>query len=138
MEREVTIVFTGVVGFSACVLRACDEAALELLRRAGVAIEDEFVAVGGVIVKLLGDCIMAVFADPPRATDAGLAVLEALAEVEVEGHRPRMLVGLLHGCARMVRGDSLGVVFDIAARVADQSKAGVVLVSSRPGSGSRD
>jgi adenylate cyclase len=128
-EREVTIVFTDLVGFSSWALRAGDEAALELLRRTGEAVEDEFVAVGGTIVKRLGDGIMAVFDDPQRATDGALAAQDALAAIEVEGHRPQMRVGLHHGYPRRVRGDYLGVDVNIAARVAQQAKAGEVLVS---------
>jgi adenylate cyclase len=128
-EREVTIVFTDLVGFSSWALQVGDEPALELLRRAGDAVEDELLAAGGTIVKRLGDGVMAVFDDPQRAVESALAAHEALAGVEVEGDRPRMRVGLHHGMPRKVGGDYLGVDVNIAARVAEQAKAGEVLVS---------
>src|SRR3954466_15567717 len=54
-ERDVTIVFTDLVGFSAWALRAGDEAALDLLRAVGDAVENAFFDRGGRIVKRLGD-----------------------------------------------------------------------------------
>lgn len=128
-EREATIVFTDLVGFSSWALRAGDEAALELLRAVGDAVEDPFCARGGVVVKRLGDGIMAVFDSPADAVEAALEAQAALAQVEVAGHRPRMRVGLHHGRPRRVRGDYLGVDVNIAARVAEQAKGGEVLVS---------
>jgi adenylate cyclase len=128
-DQEVTIVFTDLVGFSAWALRAGDEAALELLRAVGDAVEDAFFAAGGTIVKRLGDGVMAVFDDPQDALGAALDAQDALAGVAVEGHRPRMRVGVHHGCPRKVGGDYLGVDVNIAARVAEQAGAGEVLVS---------
>ena len=129
-ETEVTIVFTDLVGFSSWALQAGDDAALELLRRVGDAVEDAFLAHGGEVVKRLGDGVMAVFDDPRDAVAAALEAQDALADVQVEGHRPRMRVGVHHGCPQRVRGDYLGVDVNIAARVAEQAKADEVLVSA--------
>ncbi|MCW2990741.1 MAG: adenylate/guanylate cyclase protein [Solirubrobacterales bacterium] len=128
-EREVAIVFTDLVGFSSWALRAGDEAALELLRAVGDAVEDAFFQHGGRIVKRLGDGVMAVFDAPEAAVEAALDAQDALARVEVAGHRPTMRAGVHHGCPRKVGGDYLGVDVNIAARVAEQSKGGEVLVS---------
>jgi class 3 adenylate cyclase len=128
-EREVAIVFTDLVGFSAWALRAGDEAALELLRAVGDAVEDAFFERGGRIVKRLGDGVMAVFDDPVAALEATLDAQEALAGVEVEGYQPKMRAGIHHGCPRKVGSDYLGVDVNVAARVAEQAKGGEVLVS---------
>src|SRR5882724_7073716 len=66
-QREVTIVFTDLVGFSSWALGAGDEAALELLRKVGDAVENAFFEHGGHIVKRLGDGVMAVFDEPESA-----------------------------------------------------------------------
>src|SRR5919107_1341348 len=128
-DRPVTIVFTDLVGFSSWALQAGDEAALELLRAVGDAVEDAFFARGGKIVKRLGDGVMAVFDDPCAAVEATLDAQEALAGVVVDGHRPRMRAGVHHGCPRKVGGDFLGVDVNVAARVAEQAKGGEVLIS---------
>jgi class 3 adenylate cyclase len=128
-ERDVTIVFTDLVGFSSWALRAGDETALELLREVGEAVEEEFFAAGGQIVKRLGDGLMVVFDDPTSAVSAALDAQEALAGVEVGGYRPTMRAGVHHGRPRKVGGDYLGVDVNVAARVAEQAKGGEVLVS---------
>lgn len=128
-EREVTIVFTDLVGFSSWALRAGDDVALELLRTVGDAVESAFFAAGGQIVKRLGDGVMAVFDEPEAAVRAALDAQAALEGVEVSGYRPSMRAGVHRGCPRKVGGDYLGVDVNVAARVAEQAKGGEVLVS---------
>src|SRR3954462_13861335 len=82
-EREVTIVFTDLVGFSSWALEAGDEAALELLREVGDAVEPAFFQGGGKLVKRLGDGVMAVFDDPGDAIEAALDAQGALAGIAV-------------------------------------------------------
>lgn len=72
---------------------------------------------------------MAVFDDPRDAVSAALEAQDALADVEIEGHRPRMRVGVHHGCPQRVGGDYLGVDVNAAARVAEQARAEEVLAS---------
>lgn len=128
-EQEVTIVFTDLVGFSSWALGAGDEAALDLLRAVGDAVEEAFFDHGGTIVKRLGDGVMAVFDDPGEAVAAALDAQDALAGVTVEGYRPQMRAGVHHGCPRKVGRDYLGIDVNVAARVAEQAKGGEVLVS---------
>jgi len=128
-EREVTIVFTDLVGFSSWALRAGDDVALELLRTVGDAVESAFFAAGGQIVKRLGDGVMAVFDEPEAAVRAALDAQAALEGVEVSGYRPSMRAGIHRGCPRKVGGDYLGVDVNVASRVAEQAKGGEVLVS---------
>jgi adenylate cyclase len=128
-DQPVTIVFTDLVGFSSWARQAGDEAALELLREVGDAVETAFFAGGGTIVKRLGDGVMAAFDAPRDAVAAALDAQEALAGIAVEGHRPRMRAGVHHGRPRRLGRDYLGVDVNIAARVAEQAKGGEVLVS---------
>ena len=89
-NREVTLVFTDLVGFSSWSLRAGDEATLKLLRRVAQVVEPPLLEAGGHIVKRMGDGIMAVFPDPATAVRAVVTALEAVKAVEVEGYTPRM------------------------------------------------
>ncbi len=66
-EQQLAIVFTDLVEFSHWALEAGDDAALELLRDVGEAIEPPVREHGGRVVKRLGDGMMAVF---PQASDA--------------------------------------------------------------------
>ena len=128
-ERELAILFTDLVDFSDWSLRAGDTVAVELLRDVGLAIEPAVTAHGGVVVKRLGDGLMAAFEDPAGAVGAALEARDSIAEVEVDGYRPQMRAGIHIGRPRQLGGDYLGTDVNIAARVADAASGGEVLVS---------
>jgi adenylate cyclase len=128
---DVALLFTDLVGFSTWALEAGDEAAIRLLR-AVCAAEDEAVSLHqGAIVKRLGDGVMAVFSRSSQAVEAAFDLQGRLAEVEVEGHRPRLRAGVHLGRPRKVGGDYLGVDVNTAARVVEAAGGGEVLVSDR-------
>ncbi len=126
---KATILFTDIVGFSSWVLEEGDESGLELLRAVGSVVEPKVSAVGGKIIKRLGDGHMAVFSDPRGGVEAALEIQDGLDELEVLGHRPRMRAGLHHGQPRSLGGDYLGTDVNIAARVSAAAGPGEVFVS---------
>ena len=128
-DRELAVLFTDLVGFSKWALEAGDENALELLRCVGLAVEPCVGAHGGTVVKRLGDGIMAVFDDPTEAVCAALDAVEAIGDVEVAGHRPKLRAGVHVGKPRKLGGDYYGVDVNVAARVAGAARANEVLVS---------
>lgn len=128
--REMTLVFTDLVGFSDYALAAGDEATVDLLRAVARAIEPPVAAHGGHVVKRMGDGMMAVFPRPDRAFDAAFAARDALALVDCAGHRPRMRVGLHTGVPRQVGDDWLGVDVNVAARVMQAGGDGKTMASS--------
>src|SRR5206468_4739704 len=79
--------------------------------------EDAVLDHDGVIVKRLGDGIMAAFGDPVQAIEAALDGHARLEDVEAAGYRPRMRTGVHAGRPRRIGGDYLGVDVNIAARV---------------------
>jgi adenylate cyclase len=107
--RELAVVFTDLVDFSAWALDAGDDAALQLLREAGTAIETPVAERGGHIVKRLGDGMMAVFDDPARAVDAIRDGCQRLSGIHVAGYDPRLRAGVHWGRPRRIGGDYLGV-----------------------------
>jgi adenylate cyclase len=127
--REVAILFTDLVDFSDWSLRAGDTMAVELLRDVGAAIEPPVTAHDGVVVKRLGDGLMAAFEDPTAAVVAALEARDAIAEVEADGYRPQLRAGIHIGHPRRIGGDYLGTDVNIAARVAEAASGGEVLVS---------
>lgn len=128
-HEEVSLLFTDLVGFSEWALEAGDEAAVELLRDVGLAVEQAIRKQHGQIVKRLGDGLMAAFDSPQFAVVAALDAQQALDEVEVAGHKPRMRAGVHHGRPRKLGGDYLGVDVNVAARVGEAARAGQVLIS---------
>jgi adenylate cyclase len=129
-EREMAILFTDLVDFSSWSLEAGDAAAIELLRQVGTAIEPAVTGRGGVVVKRLGDGLMAAFDEAGPAVDAAVEAGANVAAVEVDGYRPAMRAGIHIGRPRRLGGDYLGTDVNIAARVAEAAGPGEVLVSS--------
>lgn len=128
-DGEVTIVFTDLVGFSDWAMRAGDSDSLRLLRAVAAATEPEVTAHRGVVVKRLGDGMMAVFPAPQLALDAVAACLTGVAGIEVAGWRPRLRVGVHTGHPRRIGDDYLGMDVNIAARLAEKAGPGEILVS---------
>jgi adenylate cyclase len=129
-NREVTLVFTDLVGFSAWSLSNGDEATLKLLRRVSQVVEPPLLEAGGHIVKRLGDGIMAVFSEPVTAVRAAIAARDAVKALEVDGYTPRMRVGVHTGRPQRIGSDWLGVDVNIAARVMERATRGELVVSS--------
>jgi class 3 adenylate cyclase len=128
-NREVTLVFTDLVGFSSWALKAGDDATLKLLRRVAQVVEPPLLEAGGHIVKRMGDGTMAVFADPATAVRAVRTSLDAVRDVEVEGYTPRMRAGVHTGRPQRIGSDWLGVDVNIAARVMERAARGGLIVS---------
>jgi class 3 adenylate cyclase len=128
-NREVTLVFTDLVGFSAWSLQAGDEATLMLLRRVSQVVEPPLLEARGHIVKRMGDGIMAVFSNPTTAIRAAIAAREAVKVVDVEGYTPRMRVGIHTGRPQRIGSDWLGIDVNIAARVMERATRGELVVS---------
>jgi adenylate cyclase len=128
-NREVTLVFTDLVGFSPWSLRAGDDATLRLLRRVAQVAEPPLLEAGGHIVKRMGDGMMAVFTDPVVAVRATITAMEAAKAVEVDGYTPRMRAGVHTGRPQRIGSDWLGVDVNIAARAMDRATRGGLVVS---------
>jgi adenylate cyclase len=129
-DRELAILFTDLVDFSAWALEAGDERAVELVRRVGEAVEQPVSAHGGRVVKRLGDGVMAVFdGDPAAAVQAACEAAGAVEEIGADGYTPRLRAGVHVGTPRKLGGDYFGVDVNVAARVAAAAGAGEVLVS---------
>jgi adenylate cyclase len=130
-DREVTLVFVDLVGFSDWALRVGDDDALALLRAVAAAVEPAFLAQRGTVVKRLGDGLMAAFPSPQLAFDAVVEATSRVGEVEVAGHRPRLRSGIHTGRPRAIGGDFLGVDVNVAARLVQKAGPGEILVSDR-------
>nr|WP_296773047.1 adenylate/guanylate cyclase domain-containing protein [Rhodococcus sp. (in: high G+C Gram-positive bacteria)] len=128
-ERDVTIVFTDLVGFSTWSLGAGDVDTLTLLRKVSKAVEPAVAVGGGHVVKRLGDGIMADFYRPEKALEAVVAARAALAEVDVDGYTPTMRVGIHTGSPRQIGSDWLGVDVTVAARVMQTGGNGNLMIS---------
>ncbi len=128
-ERDITIVFTDLVGFSSWSLVAGDADTLTLLRKVSKAVEPAVAVNGGYVVKRLGDGIMAVFYRPQKALQAVVTARAALAEVDVGGYTPTIRVGVHTGSPRQIGSDWLGVDVTVAARIMQTGGNGNLMIS---------
>lgn len=129
-DEEWAILFTDLVGFSDWAMQAGDDAAVELLREVGDAIEPVVDEHDGEVVKRLGDGLMAVFERPRAALEAAWDAQRAVARIEVGDYDPRVRAGVHVGRPRKLGGDYIGVDVNIAARVADCADGESVTIST--------
>jgi class 3 adenylate cyclase/tetratricopeptide (TPR) repeat protein len=110
-RRQVTVLFTDMVGFTTFSERSGEEAAYTLMRGLSKLMDDAVHEQGGVVQNFTGDGIMAVFGAPVafedaplRACRAALQILDRLkaAAPDIEakhGVRPQLRIGLNTGPA---------------------------------------
>src|SRR3984957_11425909 len=110
-RRQVTVLFTDMVGFTSFSERSGEEAAYTLMRSLSKLMGEALREQGGVIRGFTGDGIMAVFGAPVafedaplRACRAALGILERLkaagSDLEAKhGVRPQLRIGLNTGPA---------------------------------------
>ncbi|MGA1555685.1 MAG: adenylate/guanylate cyclase domain-containing protein [Ilumatobacteraceae bacterium] len=141
-RRVVTVLFADVVGFTSLAEGRDPERVKRLIDAAFERLLGVVEAYGGVVDKVLGDAIVAVFGapvahedDPDRAVRAGLAMQAVLAEVgaahpseaiemRIGINTGEVLVGMVAGTDYTVMGD----VVNTASRLQELAPAGEVLV----------
>ena len=79
----------------------------------------------GRVVKMLGDEVLFVAADPVAAAAIGLGLLD---RVDVDGDLPDLRIGMARGNVLSRFGDVYGPVVNIASRLTSAAKPGTVLV----------
>ena len=126
-RRQVTVLFTDMVGFTTFSERSGEEAAYTLMRSLSKLMGECVREQGGIVQSFTGDGIMAVFGAPVafedaplRACRAALAILQRLKEAGPDleakhGVRPQMRIGLNTGAA-------------VVGKVEDGAEAGVTVL----------
>jgi adenylate cyclase len=126
-----TIMFGDLRGFSPWALHAPDTQVAELLRRVDAAVTEVVEARHGVVVKRLGDGIMAVFGDCEEGVEAAFEAISAVREIRAEAYQPILRVGIHRGRPYRIGHDYVGVDVNIAARLCEAAPAGGVLISGQ-------
>ncbi len=146
-EREVTVLFADVVGFTTRCERLEPREVAKLLNRCFSNMSEAIFQWDGTLDKFIGDCLMAVFGAPLpmedhafRAAQAALDMRRALDEANrglPESERLQFRVGMNSG--RVVAGDIgsvrrsdftvLGATVNLAARLEGLAAPGQILIS---------
>jgi adenylate cyclase len=133
---QVVILFTDLVGSTAMYERIGDARAYATVREHFRLLFDVVHQHSGVVVKTVGDCVMAAFEDVERATRAGAAMVRALATMTNLDGTPTELglrVGIHAGKALSVRAngqlDYFGRTVNVAARVEGLAAKNEVVLS---------
>lgn len=135
--RNMTIMFTDISGSTALYQRLGDPRAYNLVRDHFEVLFRQIEANSGVVVKTIGDAVMAAFHLPEDALNAALAAQSAIRQFnEGRTHSDGVImvkIGMHRGSAIAVnlneRLDYFGNMINLAARVQGQSRANEVLLS---------
>lgn len=135
--RAVTLLFTDLSGSTAMYEAIGDAAAYAVVRDHFVVLREAVEASRGVIVKTIGDAVMAAFDTPARATRAGLAMQDAfdawVAGLDV-AEPPGLRVGIHTGPALAVHSDVSGLdwfggTVNLAARAESLARRGDIILT---------
>ncbi len=118
--------FADMVGFTLLSQHLGDEELAAVVARFEEVAHDTVVALGGRVVKMIGDEVMFVVATATSAAEIGLSLAEAYADDELLSD---VRVGLGVGPVLVQDGDFYGPVVNLASRLVVVARPGTVLVS---------
>jgi len=131
-KSKVTVFFTDVVGSTGYFDRFGDTAGLLLLHRHDSLVTSAVEEFQGIVVKTIGDSVMAEFPEPVLAARAAIAIQRRLLEQNqnvIENERLRIRTGIHYGVGFRRGNDLFGDAINLAARITKHSAAGQILVS---------
>lgn len=145
-EREITVLFADLRGFTSLSERLTPPELVQLLNRYYGAASQVILAQGGTIDKFMGDALMALFNAPAqqpdhalRACRAALAMQAAIAPIAAEApDLPRFGIGITTGSALVgnigseaIRNfTAVGDTVNLASRLQTRAEGGQVLINS--------
>ena len=130
--EEIALLFSDIRGFSSYTVQQGDRAAYQLSRLHD-GILRERIDEHGVLVKSLGDGIMAAFEEPRHAIQAAVSIQRAIRELnQQEDAEPIDLgIGISSGTPVMTDIDFIGHAVNVSQRLSSLAKGGQILVSDR-------
>ncbi len=132
---ETTVGFADLVGFTLLSQELSDEALAEVVSRFEALAFDTVGALGGQVVKVIGDEVMFVVRDAAEGARVALRLADAYADDELLSD---VRVGLACGSVLAIEGDYYGPVVNLASRIVKIAIPGTVLVSDEVHAGLQD
>ncbi|MCF8061472.1 MAG: adenylate/guanylate cyclase domain-containing protein, partial [Deltaproteobacteria bacterium] len=132
--RKMAVLFTDVVGSSTYFKSYGDLAGREMLRKHQELASGPVAEHGGVVVKVLGDSVMAYFTEPREALKAAVRIQQRFA-LNNRGKEPKgrilVRIGLHYGDGIVEKGDIYGDVVNITAKFLPLVQGGEIFVSGQ-------
>jgi serine/threonine protein kinase/class 3 adenylate cyclase len=131
-KTKVTIFFTDVVGSTTYFDRFGDTAGLLLLHRHDSLVTSAVEEFHGMVVKKIGDSVMAEFPEPVYAVRAAIAIQRRLCEQNqnvADNERLRIRTGIHYGPGFRRGNDLFGDAINLAARITKRSGPSQILIS---------
>ena len=131
-QRMLTIMFTDISGSTSYFERHGDLMGMVLLQRVEGILRPQVERHQGVVVKTIGDAIMAYFENPVEAVRCGIAMQRGIAKHNrsSEDNEPvRVRVAVNLGMAILRGNDVFGDVVNVCARIEHAAKASTICVS---------
>lgn len=130
-KEKIAVMFSDIRGFTSYTARRGDQAAYNLSKTHDSLLREQIDRENGIVVKTMGDGIMAAFADLSSAVHAAVAIHRAVREPGAE--HPKELVdigiGLASGTPIMTDADLIGHSVNLSQRVCSVAKGGQILVT---------
>ncbi len=131
-KSPVTVMFTDMAGSTKFFERFGDTAGMAWIEEHYRIVFPHVQNRGGVVVKTIGDSVMAYFTDPKQAVEAAVAIendIERNNGARAGSEQMHVRVALHHGLAYLKGADVFGDVVNVAARIAKNCLPGQILVS---------
>lgn len=131
MGEPIALLFSDIRGFSTYAVRRGDQAAFQLTQLHEGILKDR-ISEFGILVKSLGDGVMAAFESPSLAVQAGVAIQMAFRERNAARSTEPIDVGIgvAAGTPVMTDIDFIGHSVNLAQRLSGLAKSGQILVPS--------
>jgi len=133
VQQDTAVLFADIRDFTSYTAVAGDARAYEVARGFAALVQDAVVAAKGRVVKTYGDGVMAAFAESPWAVRAAVDLAMTLARHN-EGHQAEAIaagIGISSGAAITEDEDVFGHTVNLAKRLADQARAGQIVICPR-------
>ncbi len=131
--EEIAVMFSDIRGFTSYTAQRGDRAAYRLTQTHESLLKERIEERGGIVVKTLGDGVMAAFAEPVQGIQAARAIQEAIRAHNTGTPDDPIAVGigLAGGSPVMTENDLIGHTVNLAQRISSLAKGGQILVDER-------
>jgi class 3 adenylate cyclase len=131
--EEIAVMFSDIRGFTSYTALKGDRAAYRLAQLHESLLKERIEGRGGIIVKTMGDGIMAAFPEPAQGIRAAVTIQQAIRSrnKEIPNEQIGVGIGLASGTPIVTEADLIGHSVNLAQRVSSLAKGGQILVTEK-------